>query len=203
MNNHPALIAGTPEDFLDFIRATDRGIAAMIGFFATHWSSIPIAFGGRGVHTSPLAVDYFSTTPYAFGEDAAMKYAVKSCRAPDMRVAQDHEDFLTDAVQHDLSSTPHCLNFQFQLQSDSENMPIEDASVEWSEELSPYLALAEITLPIQDTKTAESQSACERMVYNPWNALPEHRPLGGINRVRHAIYEELGNFRADNSNITE
>jgi hypothetical protein len=26
------------------------------------------------------------------------------------------------------------------------------------------------------------------MVFNPWNCLPEHRPLGSVNRIRLAVY---------------
>jgi hypothetical protein len=26
------------------------------------------------------------------------------------------------------------------------------------------------------------------MVFNPWNCLPEHRPLGSVNRMRLAVY---------------
>ena len=28
---------------------------------------------------------------------------------------------------------------------------------------------------------------CEHMVFNPWNCLREHRPLGGVNRMRLAV----------------
>ena len=28
---------------------------------------------------------------------------------------------------------------------------------------------------------------CEHMVFNPRNCLPEHRPLGGVNRMRLAV----------------
>jgi hypothetical protein len=29
---------------------------------------------------------------------------------------------------------------------------------------------------------------CEHMVFNPQNCLPEHRPLGSVNRMRLAAY---------------
>ena len=28
----------------------------------------------------------------------------------------------------------------------------------------------------------------DEMVFSPWNALAEHRPMGGINRLRQAVY---------------
>jgi hypothetical protein len=32
---------------------------------------------------------------------------------------------------------------------------------------------------------------CEHLSFNPWRCLPEHRPLGGINRARKAIYDGI------------
>jgi hypothetical protein len=29
---------------------------------------------------------------------------------------------------------------------------------------------------------------CETMPFSPWNALAEHRPMGGIKRLRQAVY---------------
>ena len=29
---------------------------------------------------------------------------------------------------------------------------------------------------------------CEHMVFNPWNWLPGHKPLGSVNRMRLAVY---------------
>ena len=33
------------------------------------------------------------------------------------------------------------------------------------------------------------------MPANPWHCLPEHRPLGGINRARKIIYETMSKYR--------
>jgi hypothetical protein len=35
------------------------------------------------------------------------------------------------------------------------------------------------------------------MSFNPWQSLAEHRPIGGINRVRRAIYAETAQFRGE------
>ncbi|WP_157088805.1 hypothetical protein [Bradyrhizobium jicamae] len=32
----------------------------------------------------------------------------------------------------------------------------------------------------------------EHMVFNPWNCLPEHGPLGSVNRMRLAVYLAAG-----------
>ncbi len=35
----------------------------------------------------------------------------------------------------------------------------------------------------------------ENLSWNPWNALPEHRPLGGINRARKLVYDDSSALR--------
>ena len=52
---------------------------------------------------------------------------------------------------------------------------IEDASVNWS---TPYVTVARLMLPRQDTESAEGKSLSERIeggVIDPWQALAEHR----------------------------
>jgi hypothetical protein len=36
---------------------------------------------------------------------------------------------------------------------------------------------------------------CENLSYTPWHALPEHEPLGSINRARRAIYTAISKAR--------
>jgi hypothetical protein len=43
---------------------------------------------------------------------------------------------------------------------------------------------------------------CENLAFNPWRSLPEHRPLGGINRVRKDLYQELAKFRHQRNGVS-
>ena len=86
-----------------------------------------------------------------------------------------------------------------QFQRDPSNMPIEDASVVWDEAESPFRSVAKITVQNQPFGTGAAFAACERMSFNPWQSLAAHRPLGGINRVRRAVYAELAAFRQEHN----
>lgn len=194
LNTHPALFAGTPEIFLSFIRATEAD--RQWWFFITHPMSLWNGFKGRKNPTSPLSVDYHSATPILFGTGMAIKYATRSCSATATAVADDHAEYLRDALQHDLQSE-QCIDFQVQFQTDVDLMPIEDAAVTWPEDISPFVTLAKIKLPPQTLEIAE----CEKMTFNPWNALAQHRPLGGINRVRRQVYDSLGKFRNEHNSV--
>ena len=44
-----------------------------------------------------------------------------------------------------------------------------------------------IAIPRQSL-TQNALYDCEHMVFNPWNCLPEHRPLGSVNRMRLGVY---------------
>jgi hypothetical protein len=69
--------------------------------------------------------------------------------------------------------------------------PIEDGSVEWTEEVSAPVEIATLTLPMQDLSSSEglaAAAAVDDMAFNPWNAPPEFRPLGNLNRARAGVY---------------
>ncbi|MBN7795975.1 catalase family protein [Parahaliea mediterranea] len=198
LNSHPALFAANPGDFLDFIRATRDGAIWRYLANPSHWYSLPILLRGRQVIDNPLAITYWSTTPYRFGDEGtAVKYSVRPCDGVQFAAgARDQADFLADAVAQTLADGPACLRFMVQFQGDPRAMPVENASVTWPEEASPFLPVAELRIPPQDFRAPARRSACEAMAFNPWQSLPEHRPLGGINRVRKAVYAELARFRA-------
>ena len=83
-----------------------------------------------------------------------------------------------------------------QLCTDLQNMPVEDASVKWPEEISPYQPIARLTFPPQRSDSpARLVFADEVLSFNPWHSLPEHRPLGSIMRVRIKAYEASTAFR--------
>jgi hypothetical protein len=84
-----------------------------------------------------------------------------------------------------------------QFQTDARRMPIEDASVEWKERDSPYRPVARIRIPAQPIDAPEREALCERIAFNPWHCLADHRPLGDFNRARRAIYDAMAAFRAD------
>ena len=82
-----------------------------------------------------------------------------------------------------------------QLQIPGKNMPVEDPTVLWSEQDSPFLPVARITIPKQVFDTPEQDRFCEDLSFTPWHALPEHEPVGGLNRLRKAVYLEISRYR--------
>ncbi|MDC0712262.1 catalase family protein [Stigmatella sp. ncwal1] len=83
-----------------------------------------------------------------------------------------------------------------QLCTDLEKMPVEDASIEWPEHLSPHQPIAKLTFPPQDAYSpARRIYADDVLSFNPWHCIEAHRPLGSIMRVRRNAYESSSRFR--------
>ena len=77
-------------------------------------------------------------------------------------------------------------DLQFQPFVNETMTPIEDASVNWP---TPYTTVARLTLPKQDTSADPGfAQTVESAVFDPWQALAAHRPLGEVMRARKVVY---------------
>lgn len=205
-NSHPALFAGTPEDFHRFVSAVadDRLWWYFLNPLAPQPKSLWIALRARSQPDSPLDIGYYSTTPYRYGDDetSAVKYAVRPCDGAGGAAANgahDDPDYLRHAMAAQLAQGEACLSFQVQFQTDPDAMPIEDASVAWDEDASPFRPVARISLPRQEIDAPRALARCASLVFNPWNTHPAHRPLGGINRMRRELYQAAGAQRTSHN----
>jgi catalase len=198
LNSYPALFAGTPEEFLDFVEASRDGALWKYFINPVNLDSLWILFRGRKNISSPLAIRYWSTTPYRFGRSAsaAVKYSVQPCGTlPDTSADNGDADYLSRAVRRQLAQAPACFDFMVQFQTDPHEMPIEDASVIWDESAAPFQTLARISIDRQEPEVGQSANQCEQLSFNPWQSLAEHRPLGALNRIRRQIYADMADFR--------
>ncbi len=200
LNSHPALFASDPEEFLAFIEAVRDDARWRFFINPLHWDALLVVLQGRSEIDSPFNIDYFSTTPFRHGpsQATAVKYSARPCSDSKPAVGEKrHKDFLSETMKRQLQEAPVCFDFMVQFQVDAEAMPIEDASVVWDRKLSPFKRVATLIIEDQNFLSAEAMGACEQMSFNPWQSLPEHQPLGGINRVRKPVYEEIAKFRQE------
>ncbi|MCX4545538.1 hypothetical protein [Streptomyces sp. NBC_01565] len=147
-------------------------------------------------HSSPLETRYWSCVPYLLGEGQAMQYALAPRDGARGRVPWNPpDDYLRQALATTLRTRDVVFDFLVQLQTDPHRMPIENGSVVWPERLSPFVPVATLRLPRQEFDEAEQFALADRLTFNPWHALPEHRPLGNQNRARRSIYLQLSHLR--------
>lgn len=73
------------------------------------------------------------------------------------------------------------FEIRVQLCTDLDAMPVEDASVQWPEDRSPYRPVARLVLPKQNAMSeARSRFVTEAISFRPGHALASHRPLGSL-----------------------
>jgi len=148
------------------------------------------------MHANPLEVQYYSNVPFLLGEDQAVQYSLKPRSPARTRIpARPAENYLRDAMIKTLAVGPWEFDFMVQVQTDSFLMPIEDATVKWPEQLSPYIPVARLRLPAQKFTSDEQLAFADVLRYNPWHSLPDHKPLGNSNRARRQMYWELASLR--------
>jgi hypothetical protein len=199
--NFPTMPLGTVKLFRDAVyytieRAPWMLIAKML--LTGHGAALKALNDGRSHPNSPLDEHYWSTTPYQWGSDAVVKYALKPSSAHTSAApAEMSEHYLSDAMQQHLAKHPASFDLCVQLrQADDKNMPIENAAVRWSEQASPFVKVATLRFDKQQFQgVAEREALAEVLSFSPGHAWPQHAPLGGINRARAAIYKALSKFR--------
>jgi catalase len=200
LNSYPALFVATPEEFLSFIRARqeDKKLRFFLNPFDSHMKALWIVFRASQEHLSPLDIRYWSTVPFRLGKNGnqVVKYSVTPCSEYITTKAVDPgENQLRAALAAHLQKEPACFHFGVQRQINPLSMPIEDASVIWNEDDSPFQTVATITINNQDVANPEVLAACERSSFNPWQSLKDHEPLGRMNEVRREVYERAAKLR--------
>ena len=195
-----AATTDTPQVFKKGLSALLRGVEATLESVGTKSATV-VALGGQPA-THILGETFFSQVPLRWGDYVA-KVSVDPS-SPALRALTG------ESVA--LSSSPNALrelvetfftdqggewDLKVQLLTDPESMPIEDASVPWPEDKSPYITVGRITVPAQDSWSAESvRGIDEGMAFSPWHAIVAHQPLGSIMRARRAVYPVSAAFRS-------
>ena len=82
LNSHPVMPASGPKDFLDLLQAMEAGGLTRAWYFLTHPRSARVGLAARQNPTCHLDIPYWSTTPYLFGPDRAVKYAARPTSPP-------------------------------------------------------------------------------------------------------------------------
>jgi hypothetical protein len=99
------------------------------------------------------------------------------------------------ALIAELRERPYEFGIQVQLCADLAQMPVEDVTVEWPEQLSPFVAVANLRLPHQDISDDTNLEQMDALSFTPWRVTAEHAPLGNVMRVRKEVYRHSSVLR--------
>lgn len=151
---------------------------------------------GEKRHTSPLDIRFWSTTPYQFGIDRAVKYSViPTSKYTSKMPFWPSINYLTHNMSEHLKTQEASFDFMVQFFQDQQTTPIENARICWQEEKNPFLKIATIKIPKQEFINARRKNLAENLSFSPGHTSEDLKPLGGINRARISIYNAILRFR--------
>lgn len=195
LNSHPVMPAADTREFLALLKAMEAGGLQRASYLMIHPRAALIGSRARQHHACHLDIPYWSATPYLFGSEQAVKYAVRPMSSRRSRRPSTLTDtYLTEALRAHLAQEEAVFDIAVQFRTGA-HMPLDDATAEWSEVESPYRTVARLRIPSQAVSDGEG-NGCESMAFNPWNCHVDQKPIGDMNRARRVIYEEMARFRA-------
>lgn len=152
---------------------------------------------------NPLVEEFHSMVPSLYGPTKAVKYKMAPCdpkaaekyKLPEGIDTEKDQNYLRKTLAAHLRSEKTC--YELSAVFHGEGSPsVEDAVAKWPGE---YVVLGRFTV---DKKVAGKEfltdDECEFPSFSPWRTLPEHQPIGSIQRVRERVYAEV--FRARHKN---
>lgn len=192
----PAFVTHDVEEFFYLIKALVTGKLALLWHFLWHPRSAWNLLQSNKKYFSPLQTRYWSTTPYQLGPNQVVKYSlIPQAGIVSSAPPSPSPDFLRENMVSQLQDKDWAFDFCVQLQTDPSRMPVEDPGKRWPEDISPFIKVATLRIPKQVFDTPEQNAYGINLSFNPWHTLPDHRPLGGINRARRVIYNALSELR--------
>jgi catalase len=219
MINHPTFFIGSVADYVALTRLQvksfqqNKPLLTFRYFFQDASGSVwhPSAWRLREMReavgllswppSNVLADQFYSMSAYALGSSNYVKYSLRPAPCSpgqgtaSSRIWSLRSDALRQRLQSDLKQSKSCFDFMVQPQNPTSNMPVEDTTIEWQEKDSPFIPVAKLEIAKQDIDPYTRSGFCENLSNTPWHSLPEHRPVGGLNRVRRFVYESISNYR--------
>lgn len=190
----------TPQAFKKAVSAVLRSAETVVE--AVGGKSVLLTQLGGHPNTHILGETFYSQTPYLYGpymakfSVAPLSPALKDLAGAKVSVA-GRPEALREEVAAFFAESGGEWALRVQLCTDLDRMPVEDASIPWPEEESPFVTVGHIRVEPQPSwDEARSRAVDLGMAFSPWHGLAAHRPLGSINRARRSAYEMSSGFRA-------
>lgn len=177
-NDTPKHFVRTPEELLDFLHFMSGNrlpTPDRLSLFAN-------AALQSHKRSSLLEASYHSRTHFRFGT-RNIRYGFFPCRAKDFSHVETGFNHLGKNLREE-AKKGICFDFRVQVHNDKIDPLINDYTQEWN---SPYQTVARLTFPAQDLRS--NSETCGKLSFDPWRSLPEHRPLGFLNKARWFIYK--------------
>ncbi len=185
-----------PDEFIKLVRIAVKGKALLVPRLLAAFGLV----GGfkliKGIASMPKVPSmatgtFYTCVPHRYGEDAC-KLSIVPLQPPAPPPAKGYSSLRDDLIAR-LKTGPLEWSLRVQLFLDEATTPLEDASVEWPEDKSPFREIGRVVIPRQDVTSARGQeieALVESLSFDPWHSVEALRPLGAVMRARSAAYRE-------------
>jgi hypothetical protein len=187
-----------PQEIAQVVTTAMRAGSAALRMVGIKWIG---GVGGQALpETHILGNSFYTTAAVRFGDYIAKLNAEPLSQSlialRGQPIDTSNRNILRDLVVAFFRENSVEYEFRAQLCTNLERMPVEDGSVEWPEDESPYRPVGKITIPAQEAYSpARRAYVDDALSFSPWHCMPEHQPLGSIMRVRRSVYAAASEYR--------
>jgi hypothetical protein len=194
LQNHDVFFVDTAKDMCDFTCQSLNG--GFDAYVKAHPVTGQILTDMEKVVDTVLGTPYWSGLPSHFGDRRYVKYKLEPETLPEGGKPNYGDPFYlrSDLIARTRRGEAR-FKFLVQLQTNDQEMPLDRATVRWSEKGSPPIHVATLILPRQDIEARGQSEYGENLAFNPWHALPEHEPAGSIAAARKIVYRASADVR--------
>jgi L-Lysine epsilon oxidase N-terminal len=188
LQNHDVFFVDTAKDMCEFTCQSLNG--GFDAYVKAHPITGQILTDMEKVVDTVLGTSYWSGLPSRFGDRRYVKYKLEPESAPESDGKPNYGDpfYLRSDLISRMKRGEARFKFLVQFQTNDEEMPLDRATVRWSEKTSPPIHVATLILPRQDIETRGQSEYGENLAFTTWHALPEHEPAGSIAAARKVVY---------------
>lgn len=147
---------------------------------------------------SCLTASYWGLLPHKFGNGKFVKYKLEPVGAQPGEPFDD-ANYLGIDLGGRLRRGEARFQFQVQLRTDPETMPLDKATVKWK---SPWIHIADLVIPRQDIEQRGQAGYGENLSFNIWRTPPDQQPQGSIAEARRRVYEGSADQRRQANGVT-
>jgi len=194
--NHDVFFVDDAKEMCDFTCLSLNGRGEE--FLEAHPATQQILDDMEKVVPTVLGSPFWSVLPFRFGKSYHVKYKLEPEEVPPgSGEAPDYDDpsYLRADLHERLKHGEARFRFMVQFQTNDEEMPLDRATVRWSEEASPPVHVATLVLPRQDLGTRGQSAYGENLAFNTWHVLAEHEPVGSLAQARKVVYRASAEVR--------
>jgi hypothetical protein len=198
MTNRQASHVDDAVQFMNFADAAAHG--DLVWWALKHPISAGRLLGPTKPVPSLVTTRYWTGSPYRLGPNV-VKVSASPCAgvvAGTQGASTDDRDYLKKDLTARLKGNELCYDLSVQLRKHPSQEPIEKGSTVWDEGVDPFVKVAQIIVPQQDLGSEDAATDaqyCNDLSFSPWHGLPEHQPLGHMNRARKPVYAASAQHR--------